>query len=239
MEFIGVRHYGSVGKLVGEIDDRVSTDTDAIFIERPEDPAGWKIQAWAFLQNPAIVVLFYLYSIIAGLFALAKNRRLDAADSLAAEQIAEDYDIEVHEVDKDIFRVINGQEWAWAPLSWLLFSATVVQVYEAWSGSVAAIGGAIFSSMFAILIVMGYPFLISTVAERNSVMLARILHISADHEYTDVCMITGGMHLSKFEELAEETGVNYTSYEVPYLLRSTWARIKDAVATVRQRASSG
>lgn len=233
--FFGVRHYGSVEKLVQELDSQVSEDTDALFIERPANKAGWKSQGVAFLKNPAMFALIYLYSIVAGIFAYAKNQTLHSADSIATNKIAEKHALEVYDVDKDIFHVMNDQDAAWLLLSWLLFLFALVEVYQAAYVSPWSFGGTLIETSFAILIILGYPFLNATISERNSVMLARIVRISKDHNLQNVVMVTGGLHLKNFEDLSNEMGLNYSTYEVPYTARMLKNKLRAGYTWLRDR----
>lgn len=233
--FVGVRHYGSVRKLVRELDSQVTEETDALFIERPANKAGWKIQGLAFLKNPAMFTLIYLYSVVVGAFAYAKNRTLRPADGIATDRIAEKHSIEVHDVDKDIFRVMNDQGAAWILLSWLFFLFAAVELYQAAFVGPLAFGGALFQTSFAILIILGYPFLYATISERNSVMLARIVRISKENQLENGVMVTGGLHIENFQDLADEMGLDFTTHEVPYTVRTLKNKIRTGIAKLRDR----
>lgn len=237
INFVGVRHYGRIQKLVRELEKYVTEDTDAIFLERSPAKESWRTKLKAFVLNPAIFIFLYSYKYISILFVLLKNRQTEAADALAAQEVAEQYDIPVHDVDKSIYQVIVDQSWAWLFLSWVFFAFFVVEIYNSASVGVVAFLGAFFQAVFAILILIGYPVLLTTISDRNAVMYARILRISKENGYNRVCMLTGAMHLNKFGEYADETGTNHELIEVEYTTRKLWNRIKNGAAKIRNSIS--
>lgn len=235
IDFVGVRHYGRVRKLVRELENIVSEETDAIFIERSPERPSWRTKLHAFALNPSIYIFLYVYKYISIIFVLIKNRKIEAADELAARAVAKRYDIPIHDVDKSIHRAIIDQSWAWLFLSWVFFVFFFVEIYTAISVGPIAVVVAFLQTVLAILFLIGYPALLTTIADRNAVMLSRILRISSEHDYHSVCMVTGAMHLDKFGEYADEFGTAHELIEVEYMTGKIRNRIKRVVGKVRRR----
>ena len=227
INLVGVQHYDRRESLKSRLEE-VSEDSDAIFLERPDSETSLGDFIVGFFVNPAMITFLVIYKYIGILAMLLKNQERRAADEYAVDKVSERFNIPRFDVDKDIFQIARENK-SWILPSWLFFG---IGVYALMDGiHISSIGLDIVPSILFMWGFLGlfiaFPFLNTTIPERNTVMLMKVQRISESNDFNEVTLVVGDNHLHNLEEICHKRGIKFKSTSL-YPLK----RIKDRISGI-------
>lgn len=258
LRLFGVIHIDRPEKVATELEEYAS-ETDALFIEYPEEDPSWRVYARCLLKAPAVFFGFVFIGLVQMPLFVLFNREIGSllsTEMIVAQRLSDEYDLPLHPVDDHPLFIAADGQWAWIVINW----AVVIGLAVLWPWWLAASVGTIlipwlivssinravpalgvfasavvpwsalaigtWSGFFSPLVIAAILFVFlllfkTTFDKRNEHMLQRIQTLSTDHDYEQVCLITGKAHLGGLIQLAQETDLSVSRARVSKWLRSS------------------